>query len=256
MEDVYKRQVQRSHDVLPHQVIDGQCGHEEPVSYTHLDVYKRQPLAASLAEADDLIAIADKGKRILQPGHLERFNPAVLAIQPQLRRPMFFEAHRLSIFTPRSLDVDVVLDLMIHDLDIVLTFANSAVREVRAVGLPILDVYKRQIKPRVQQSSSHRMVMNRGNRDRGRIQLEIGGKQFIHRCKDRNRILRRGFGGARSIRLNGCRQRNPLAGGFQFAVDTEVIAAKGACPGNSDTQNGFAGYAPAPLPSTACKHRP
>jgi len=72
------------------------------------------------------------GKRILQPGHLERFNPAVLAVEPKLRRPMFFEAHRLSIFTPRSLDVDVVLDLMIHDLDIVLTFAKSEVREVRA----------------------------------------------------------------------------------------------------------------------------
>jgi predicted dehydrogenase len=103
-----------------------------------LDLLVEKPLAASLAEADDLIERADKGKRILQPGHLERFNPAVLAIQPQLRRPMFFEAHRLSIFTPRSLDVDVVLDLMIHDLDIVLTFAASPVREVRAVGLPIL----------------------------------------------------------------------------------------------------------------------
>jgi predicted dehydrogenase len=108
-----------------------------------LDLLVEKPLAASLAEADDLIQIAEngdagKGKRILQPGHLERFNPAILAIQPQLRRPMFFEAHRLSVFTPRSLDVDVVLDLMIHDLDIVLTFANSPVREVRAVGLPIL----------------------------------------------------------------------------------------------------------------------
>jgi predicted dehydrogenase len=106
-----------------------------------LDLLVEKPLAASLAEADDLISIAESGragKRILQPGHLERFNPAVLAIEPQLRRPMFFEAHRLSVFTPRSLDVDVVLDLMIHDLDIVLTFANSPVREVRAVGLPIL----------------------------------------------------------------------------------------------------------------------
>ena len=103
-----------------------------------LDLLVEKPLAASLAEADDLIARMDKGKRILQVGHLERFNPAVLAIQPQLRRPMFFEAHRLSIFTPRALDVDVVLDLMIHDLDIVLTFAASPVREVRAVGLPIL----------------------------------------------------------------------------------------------------------------------
>ena len=103
-----------------------------------LDLLVEKPLAATLAEADDLLALAAKHARILQPGHLERFNPAVLAVQPLLRRPMFFEAHRLSIFTPRALDVDVVLDLMIHDLDIVLTFAASPVREVRAVGLPIL----------------------------------------------------------------------------------------------------------------------
>ncbi len=103
-----------------------------------IDLLVEKPLAATPAEADDLMARAEKGKRILQPGHLERFNPAVLAVEPQLRRPMFFESHRLSIFTPRALDVDVVLDLMIHDLDIVLTFASSPVREVRAVGLPIL----------------------------------------------------------------------------------------------------------------------
>jgi predicted dehydrogenase len=103
-----------------------------------LDLLVEKPLAASLAEADDLVQLAEKSGRILQPGHLERFNPAVLAVQPLLRRPMFFESHRLSVFTPRSLDVDVVLDLMIHDLDIVLTFAASPVREIRAVGLPIL----------------------------------------------------------------------------------------------------------------------
>jgi predicted dehydrogenase len=74
----------------------------------------------------------------VQVGHLERFNPAITAVEPRLRRPMFFESHRLSVFTPRALDVDVVLDLMIHDLDIVLRFANSPVSEIRAVGLPIL----------------------------------------------------------------------------------------------------------------------
>jgi len=109
-----------------------------PLLEAGLDLLVEKPLAASLAEADDLIRLAEKGSRILQPGHLERFNPAVLAVEPKVRRPMFFEAHRLSVFTPRSLDVDVVLDLMIHDLDIVLTFAASPVREVRAVGLPIL----------------------------------------------------------------------------------------------------------------------
>ena len=105
---------------------------------TGLDVLVEKPVTANLEEADDLIRRAEAGKRIVQVGHLERFNPAVLAVQPRLKRPMFFEAHRLSVFTPRSLDVDVVLDLMIHDLDIVLTFAHSPVREVRAVGLPIL----------------------------------------------------------------------------------------------------------------------
>ncbi|MGD1107964.1 MAG: Gfo/Idh/MocA family oxidoreductase [Terracidiphilus sp.] len=103
-----------------------------------LDLLVEKPLAANLREADDLIQYQEKSGKILQPGHLERFNPAVLAVEPNLKRPMFFEAHRLSVFTPRALDVDVVLDLMIHDLDIVLTFAKSAVREVRAVGLPIL----------------------------------------------------------------------------------------------------------------------
>jgi predicted dehydrogenase len=103
-----------------------------------VDCLVEKPIAATLAEADELLALAERHARVLQPGHLERFNPAVLAVEAGLTRPMFFEAHRLSVFTPRSLDVDVVLDLMIHDLDIVLTFAKSPVKEVRAVGLPIL----------------------------------------------------------------------------------------------------------------------
>jgi predicted dehydrogenase len=103
-----------------------------------VDVLIEKPLAATLAEAEQLVALAARHKRIAQVGHLERFNPAVRATAPLLTQPMFFEVHRLSVFTPRSLDVDVVLDLMIHDLDIVLAFAKSPVREVRAVGLPIL----------------------------------------------------------------------------------------------------------------------
>ena len=103
-----------------------------------LDLLIEKPLAASLAQADEIIALAGKRERLVQVGHLERFNPAIIMVEPRLRRPMFFESHRLSIFTPRALDVDVVLDLMIHDLDIVLRFAKSEVREVRAVGLPIL----------------------------------------------------------------------------------------------------------------------
>jgi predicted dehydrogenase len=103
-----------------------------------IDVLIEKPLASSLAEADELIGLAQRLERIAQVGHLERFNPAVRATLPLITQPMFFEVHRLSVFTPRALDVDVVLDLMIHDLDVVLSFVNSPVKEIRAVGLPIL----------------------------------------------------------------------------------------------------------------------
>lgn len=105
---------------------------------TGIDVLIEKPFASTLAEADEVLAAAREQGRIVQVGHLERFNPAVTAVAPLINRPMFFESHRLSIFTPRSLDVDVVLDLMIHDLDIVLQLAASPVRELRAVGLPVL----------------------------------------------------------------------------------------------------------------------
>ena len=103
-----------------------------------VDVLIEKPVAATLADADELVQLAATHKRIAQVGHLERFNPAVRATLPLVNRPMFFEVHRLSVFSPRALDVDVVLDLMIHDLDIVLTFAKSPVKEIHAVGLPIL----------------------------------------------------------------------------------------------------------------------
>ena len=110
----------------------------EPLLAAGADLLIEKPLAASLADADRILDLSRRHNRIVQAGHLERFNPAVTAARQHLHRPMFFEAHRLSIFTPRSLDVDVVLDLMIHDLDIVLSLVASPVREVRAVGLPVL----------------------------------------------------------------------------------------------------------------------
>jgi predicted dehydrogenase len=109
-----------------------------PLLEAGVDLLIEKPLAASLPDADRILELAAKHNRLVQPGHLERFNPAVTAARQHLHKPMFFEAHRLSIFTPRSLDVDVVLDLMIHDLDIVLSFVAAPVREVRAVGLPVL----------------------------------------------------------------------------------------------------------------------
>ncbi|MBI2819059.1 MAG: Gfo/Idh/MocA family oxidoreductase [Acidobacteria bacterium] len=103
-----------------------------------LDVLVEKPMARTLAEADQMIRAAERSGRILQVGHLERFNPAVEAASALARGPLFFEAHRLSPFSPRSLDVDVVMDLMIHDLDIVLSLVDSDVEEIRAVGLAVL----------------------------------------------------------------------------------------------------------------------
>jgi len=102
------------------------------------DALLEKPITRTLEEADELIEIADRTGRILQVGHLERFNPGALAAKAVTRQPLFFEIHRLGVFSPRSLDVDVVFDLMIHDLDLVLWLANAQVRDVRAVGLPVL----------------------------------------------------------------------------------------------------------------------
>jgi predicted dehydrogenase len=103
-----------------------------------VDVLVEKPVAATVVDADELIKVAETNHRVAQVGHLERFNPAVLATLPLITRPMFFEIHRLSVFTARALDVDVVLDLMIHDIDIVMAMVRSEVKEIRAVGLPIL----------------------------------------------------------------------------------------------------------------------
>ena len=103
-----------------------------------IDVLVEKPMAVSVAEADALVAAAAKNGRILQVGHVERFNPAVTAIEPIVNRPLFFEVHRLGVFTPRSLDVDVIFDVMIHDLDILLALVDEPVVDLRAVGVPVL----------------------------------------------------------------------------------------------------------------------
>jgi len=103
-----------------------------------VDVMVEKPMAKSLTDADRLLSTAKKKSRILQVGHVERFNPAVLAVEPIINRPLFFEVHRLGVFSPRSLDVDVIYDLMIHDLDILLALVGEPVTEVKAVGIPVL----------------------------------------------------------------------------------------------------------------------
>jgi len=103
-----------------------------------IDVLVEKPMAASLAEADALLSAAAQNGRILQVGHLERFNPAIVAVMPVLNRPLYFEVHRLGVFTPRSLDIDVVYDVMIHDLDILLALVNAPVVDIKAIGIPVL----------------------------------------------------------------------------------------------------------------------
>lgn len=103
-----------------------------------IGVLIEKPIARTLEEADEIIASARRARAVLQVGHLERFNPAVMAASQIVTSPRFFEAHRLSVFTPRSLDIDVVMDLMIHDIDVVLSFVKSEVSEIRAAGVPIL----------------------------------------------------------------------------------------------------------------------
>ncbi len=103
-----------------------------------VDLLLEKPITRTLQEADELVECAARTGRILQVGHVERFNPGVVAAKAETRQPLFFEVHRLGVFSPRSLDVDVVFDVMIHDLDLVLWMVPASVREVRAVGLPVL----------------------------------------------------------------------------------------------------------------------
>lgn len=103
-----------------------------------VNVLVEKPIARTLAEADEIIALAERRGLVLQVGHIERFNPALRALQGQLKQPRFFEAHRMGIFTPRSLDIDVVMDLMVHELDVIASLVNREVVKLEAVGIPIL----------------------------------------------------------------------------------------------------------------------
>jgi predicted dehydrogenase len=117
-------------------VLHAEIGEQFLKQGVHVIVEK--PIAHTLQDADRLIRAAQENARILQVGHLERFNPAVVRLREIVREPRFFEAHRLGLFSPRSLDIDVVLDLMIHDLDIICLLVPSPVAQLSAVGIAIL----------------------------------------------------------------------------------------------------------------------
>jgi len=104
----------------------------------NVDVLLEKPMTQSVAEAEELVALAETRQCLLQIGHLERFNPAFLEIKPFIQNPLFIESHRLSPFKFRGTDVDVILDLMIHDLDLILNLVPSAPQQVQAVGVPVV----------------------------------------------------------------------------------------------------------------------
>ena len=116
-----------THYTVVRQALEGGC-----------HVFVEKPLTSTLEEAESLIALSRSADRLVQVGHVERFNPALLALGDVPVRPYFIEAHRLALFNPRGTDVSVVLDLMIHDLDIVLKLADAEVSEVRASGVAVL----------------------------------------------------------------------------------------------------------------------
>jgi len=102
-----------------------------------VDILIEKPMTTSLEEADKLLEMAESRGLIIQVGHLEEFNPAVVAVKEFVKKPMFIESHRLSIYNDRSTDVSVVLDLMIHDIDIILNLVKSEIKEIRAAGAPV-----------------------------------------------------------------------------------------------------------------------
>jgi len=103
-----------------------------------IDILVEKPITTTLEEADDIIAQAEDAGCIVQVGHLEQFNPAVMAMKPLLTHPLFIEAHRISVFKNRGIDVDVVLDLMIHDIEIILSIVDSPLQTIHTVGSPVI----------------------------------------------------------------------------------------------------------------------
>ncbi len=103
-----------------------------------VDVMIEKPMVSNLAEADELIRLSESRGLIVQVGHLERFNPAVVAVKEYVGKPMFIESHRLSIYNERGTDVSVVLDLMIHDIDIISNFVRSELKSIHAAGIAVV----------------------------------------------------------------------------------------------------------------------
>lgn len=146
-----------------------------------VDVMIEKPITATAEEAKSLIALAASKQRIIQVGHVERYNPAIAAIADMVRPTRYFEAERLGVFVPRSLDVDVLLDLMIHDLNLVLSLFRQPVTEVRAVGVPVLTdkVDMTNVRLELANGAVANLTASRVSQERVRKQRFFGGDYYL-----------------------------------------------------------------------------
>jgi predicted dehydrogenase len=146
-----------------------------------VDVMVEKPITATAEEARRLIEVAEKHGRIIQVGHVERYNPAIVAVAELVRASRYVEIERLGVFVPRSLDVDVLLDLMIHDLNLVLSLLRQKVVEIRAVGVPVLTdkVDMTNVRLELENGAVANLTASRVSQDRVRKQRFFGSDFYI-----------------------------------------------------------------------------
>ena len=146
-----------------------------------LDVMIEKPITATADEALRLIELGDRRKRIVQVGHVERYNPAIVAVAEMVRGSRYIEAERLGVFVPRSLDVDVLLDLMIHDLNLVLSLQRQKVVEIRAVGVPVLTdkVDMTNVRLELENGAVANLTASRVSQERVRKQRYFGSDFYL-----------------------------------------------------------------------------
>ena len=176
-----------------------------------VDVMIEKPITTTVEDADRLIELAARLGRVVQVGHVERYNPAIAAVAEIVRVTRYFEAERLGVFVPRSLDVDVLLDLMIHDLNLVLSLFRQKVVEIRAVGVPVLTdkVDMTNVRLELENGAVANLTASRVSQDRVRKQRFFGGDFYISVDTKEQEIK-----GYRLIEEDGLRVLRP----FELAV--------------------------------------
>jgi predicted dehydrogenase len=185
-----------------------------------VDVMIEKPITATVDEARQLIELAEKRGRLIQVGHVERYNPAIVAVAELVRASRYIEAERLGVFVPRSLDVDVLLDLMIHDLNLVLSLLRQKVVEIRAVGVPVLTdkVDMTNVRLELENGAVANLTASRVSQDRIRKQRFFGSDFYISVDTKEQEVK-----GVRLIEENGVSAVRP----FELSVTkTEPLRAE------------------------------